>query len=213
MDALAGQQHPIRSRPRRTSLTNWLRGARPTTTWRGSTWGTCIPSSAVAERIHAATVRRFTERFSRFNLPDTALRASYGLAEATRVRDVDARRARPRRSSVSTTRSCRPATRSVARANPVRAGQPRHTARVAPCGSSIPRPRIENPAGKVGEIWVHGDNVAAGYWRNPQTVGAHLRWTARRSIAGHAAGPGCGPGIWASCPTASCSSSAGSRIC
>src|SRR5262249_34346670 len=27
---------------------------------------------------------------------------------------------------------------------------------------------IENPAGKIGEIWVHGDNVAMGYWRNPQ---------------------------------------------
>jgi long chain fatty acid CoA FadD26 len=31
---------------------------------------------------------------------------------------------------------------------------------------------IENPAGAIGEIWVHGDNVATGYWRNP---GATLR--------------------------------------
>jgi long chain fatty acid CoA FadD26 len=35
-----------------------------------------------------------------------------------------------------------------------------------------------NPDGKVGEIWVHGDNVAGGYWRNPQqselTFGARL---------------------------------------
>jgi long chain fatty acid CoA FadD26 len=31
-----------------------------------------------------------------------------------------------------------------------------------------PETRVENPAGRVGEIWVHGDNVAAGYWRNPQ---------------------------------------------
>ena len=48
----------------------------------------------------------------------------------------------------------------------------------APCGSSTPRRSIENPAGKVGEIWVHGDNVADGYWRNPQqtelTFGARL---------------------------------------
>ena len=27
---------------------------------------------------------------------------------------------------------------------------------------------MENPAGKVGEIWLHGDNVASGYWRKPQ---------------------------------------------
>ncbi len=31
-----------------------------------------------------------------------------------------------------------------------------------------PETREENPVGKVGEIWVHGDNVAEGYWRNPQ---------------------------------------------
>jgi long-chain fatty acid adenylase/transferase FadD26 len=31
-----------------------------------------------------------------------------------------------------------------------------------------PETRIGNPAGKIGEIWVHGANVAAGYWRNPQ---------------------------------------------
>jgi long chain fatty acid CoA FadD26 len=41
-----------------------------------------------------------------------------------------------------------------------------------------PQTGVENPAGKVGEIWVHGDNVAAGYWRNPQaseqTFGARV---------------------------------------
>jgi len=36
-----------------------------------------------SERIHAATIRRFIERFARFNLPGTALVPSYGLAEAT----------------------------------------------------------------------------------------------------------------------------------
>ena len=36
-----------------------------------------------SERVHAATLRRFTERFARFNLRDTVIRPSYGLAEAT----------------------------------------------------------------------------------------------------------------------------------
>jgi len=31
-----------------------------------------------------------------------------------------------------------------------------------------PETRMEHPAGKVGEIWLHGDNVASGYWRKPQ---------------------------------------------
>ena len=36
-----------------------------------------------SERIHTATIQRFNERFSRFNMPDTTVRPSYGLAEAT----------------------------------------------------------------------------------------------------------------------------------
>ncbi len=36
-----------------------------------------------SERIHSATIRRFNERFAKFNLPDTTVRPSYGLAEAT----------------------------------------------------------------------------------------------------------------------------------
>ncbi len=31
-----------------------------------------------------------------------------------------------------------------------------------------PETRVENPAGMVGEIWLHGDNIANGYWRKPQ---------------------------------------------
>jgi long chain fatty acid CoA FadD26 len=41
-----------------------------------------------------------------------------------------------------------------------------------------PETRTENPARTIGEIWVHGENVAMGYWRNPQqterTFGAKL---------------------------------------
>ena len=45
--------------------------------------GDVLAIGSGSERVHAATIRRFTERFSRFNLPGTALRPSYGLAEAT----------------------------------------------------------------------------------------------------------------------------------
>src|SRR6201999_1254586 len=36
-----------------------------------------------SERVHPATLRRFTQRFTRYNLPEKAIRPFYGLAEAT----------------------------------------------------------------------------------------------------------------------------------
>src|SRR6476469_9380671 len=41
----------------------------------------CILSGS--ERVQPATVRRFTERFARFNLRASMIRPSYGMAEAT----------------------------------------------------------------------------------------------------------------------------------
>src|SRR5258708_35641957 len=36
-----------------------------------------------SEREHPATIKRFTDRFARFNLPPKALRPAYGLTDAT----------------------------------------------------------------------------------------------------------------------------------
>jgi long-chain fatty acid adenylase/transferase FadD26 len=120
-----------------------------------------------SERIHAATIRRFTERFSRFNLPETALRPSYGLAEAT-VYVASAAAGRPavtvrfdyEKLSAGHAKRCG----TEGGSELVSCGPPRSTTvRIVD-----PETGIENPAGKIGEIWVHGDNVAGGYWRNPQ---------------------------------------------
>jgi long chain fatty acid CoA FadD26 len=120
-----------------------------------------------SERIHAATIRRFTERFSRFNLPDTALLPSYGLAEATLY-------------VASSPPSRSPATvrfdyDKLSAGHAKRCGDEGGVELVSygpPRASTLrivdPDTRIENPAGKIGEIWVHGDNIAEGYWRNPQ---------------------------------------------
>jgi long-chain fatty acid adenylase/transferase FadD26 len=130
-----------------------------------------------SERIHTATIRRFTERFSRFNLPDTAVLPSYGLAEATLYVTSLAPGRRPETAwfdyeklSAGHAKRCR----IDGGVELVSYGPPRaSTLRIVD-----PETRVENPAGKVGEIWVHGDNVASGYWRNPQqserTFGATL---------------------------------------
>jgi long chain fatty acid CoA FadD26 len=119
-----------------------------------------------SERIHAATIRRFTERFSRFNIADSALLPSYGLAEATLY--------------VTSAPARKPETvwfdyEKLSAGHAKRGGSDGGVELVcygAPRASTLrivdPETRAENPAGKVGEIWVHGENVAAGYWRNPQ---------------------------------------------
>ena len=120
-----------------------------------------------AERIHASTLRRFAERFARFNLPDTALRSAYGLAEAT-VYVASALPGRPlptaRFSYEKLSDGYAERCADEGGVELISHGPPRScTVRIVD-----PETWIENPAGKVGEIWVHGDNVATGYWRNPQ---------------------------------------------
>jgi acyl-CoA synthetase (AMP-forming)/AMP-acid ligase II len=121
-----------------------------------------------SERVHSATIKRFTERFARFNLEDTAVRPSYGLAEATLF--------------VASTKVGRAVTTvrfdsehlSSGQAKPCGSGDGSGTAFVSygPSGTCMvrivnPDTGAENPSGTIGEIWVHGDNVAMGYWQKP----------------------------------------------
>ena len=132
-----------------------------------------------SERVHAATLKRFTDRFARFNLKPAAIRPSYGLAEATvYVASADRDRA-PKvvafdyeKLSNGYARPCEGD--GVGSTELVGHGSTRSTTlRIVD-----PESCSENPAGRVGEIWVHGRNIAGGYWHKPdeteRTFGAHL---------------------------------------
>ena len=117
-----------------------------------------------AERINPATIRRFTQRFARFNLPESAIRPSYGLAEATLF--------------VATRAPGRPPDFVDFEAEKLSAGHAKRCATGTPLVSyGTPRSPIvrivdpetatEKPTGMIGEIWVRGDNVSPGYWRRP----------------------------------------------
>jgi long-chain fatty acid adenylyltransferase FadD28 len=119
-----------------------------------------------SERVNPATLRRFTQRFARFNLREAVIRPSYGLAEATVY--------------VATSAAAQPPavvrfdSEKLTAGNAERCENGGGTPLVSygvPCSSMIrivdPETRIECPAGTVGEIWVHGENVAMGYWRKP----------------------------------------------
>jgi fatty acid CoA ligase FadD28 len=119
-----------------------------------------------SERVQPATLNRFTERFARCGLRDTVIRPSYGLAEAT-VYVATHRQGQPPEAVhfESEKLSAGHATRCTNDDGTplVSYGVPRsQTIRIVD-----PEARTECLAGAVGEIWVHGGNVATGYWRKP----------------------------------------------
>ncbi len=119
-----------------------------------------------AERIHPATLDRFCKRFAPYNFREDMMRPSYGLAEATvyvTSRTVNGPpevvHFEPEKLSEGS------AERSSANSGAplLSYGMPNSpTVRIVDPGT-----RIECPAGTVGEIWVSGENVAEGYWQNP----------------------------------------------
>src|ERR1700759_2241738 len=119
-----------------------------------------------AERVEPAALQRFVDRFSHFNFTDTMMRPSYGLAEATVF------------VTTGTWHEDDPATHFDV--GELGMG---HVERCGPGGGSalvkyqVPKSpllrivdsetRRECPPNEVGEIWVHGENVAEGYWNKP----------------------------------------------
>jgi long-chain fatty acid adenylyltransferase FadD28 len=130
-----------------------------------------------SERVHPATLRRFTQRFARFNLREAVIRPSYGLAEATvyvATRAADEPPTIVRFDSEKLTAGTAVRCESSSGTPLVSYGMPQ-----SPMVRIVdPETRTECPAGSVGEIWVHGDNVALGYWGKPQetenTFGGNL---------------------------------------
>lgn len=131
-----------------------------------------------SERVHPATLERFTQRFGRFNLGANVIRPSYGLAEATVY--------------VATRESGEPPAIVRFDSEALTAGTARRcvngagTPLVSYGVPAAPAIRIvdseahtECPPGIVGEIWVHGENVSSGYWQRPaeseSTFGAVLK--------------------------------------
>jgi fatty acid CoA ligase FadD21 len=117
-----------------------------------------------AERVEPATLQRFVDRFAHFNFRDHMMRPSYGLAEATVF------------VATGTWSESAPAVHfdvgelGAGRVQRCAAGS--GTALVKYKVPQSPTLRIvdsethrECPQDFVGEIWVHGDNVAEGYWR------------------------------------------------
>jgi len=131
-----------------------------------SSWRVAFNGS---EPVRAQTMADFSEKFSRCGFDRKAFFPCYGLAEATLFvsgKGSDA----PRTVSVSSD--------ALARHEFVASDGNEDQARVlVSCGSAgmneeiaiVDPDRLEMcSAGKVGEIWVKGDNISHGYWNQPE---------------------------------------------
>ncbi|MGZ6778307.1 MAG: fatty acyl-AMP ligase [Mycobacterium sp.] len=145
-----------------------------------------------SEPVSMRAIEAFNTAFAPYGLPSTAIKPSYGIAEATLFVSTIAPTAVPTVAHLDRDRLERGDAVRVAADDPaavehVACGQ---IARSQWCVIVDSDTGIELPDGRLGEIWLHGDNIGRGYWGCPEetrrTFGARLRSDV--TAAGHAHG-------------------------
>ncbi|AUX48981.1 uncharacterized protein SOCE26_105260 [Sorangium cellulosum] len=134
-----------------------------------------------AEPIRARTLARFSDAFAPCGFRAEIMRPGYGLAEATLGVTGAPRRPSPRVVQVSAALLQEGRARACAAAAPdaqalVSCGRPLPDTHVAIVDPTSGEPA---PEAQVGEVWVAGEAVVSGYWRDEQATsasfGARLR--------------------------------------
>jgi fatty-acyl-CoA synthase len=134
-----------------------------------------------SEPVSIDAIRAFDKAFAPFGLPRSAFKPSYGIAEATLFVSTIAPTAEPTVSYFDRDQLARGTAARTA------ADTPNAVAHVS-CGQVArsqwavivnPNTGGELPDGKVGEIWLHGNNICRGYWGRPdesrRAFGARLQ--------------------------------------
>lgn len=140
-----------------------------------------------AEPVRAATLQRFTDAFAPAGFRLEAFTPVYGLAEATVLVSGGSDSAVPgvryvARSALSEDRVVDVAPDDPGAAPIVGCGQPRGDLDVRIADPMTLRPCATN---EVGEIWLAGLSIAAGYWHRPEETA--------QTFAGYVADTGDGP--------------------
>lgn len=118
-----------------------------------------------AERVQPVSVKRFTSRFAKFNFQGRVVRPSFGLAEATLFVATDDPAVPP----VVVTFDTEKLTAGMAKRSTTGTGLISYGVPQSPQIRIVdPESRHEAPAATIGEIWVRGENVCAGYWNKPE---------------------------------------------
>jgi acyl-CoA synthetase (AMP-forming)/AMP-acid ligase II len=152
-----------------------------------------------SEPVSMASIEKFIRAFAPYGLSPTAVKPSYGMAEATLLVSTIAPDARPTaihvdREQLGAGRIAQVSSWAAEAVPLVSCGQ------VSSSQWAVivdPDTGSELPDQRVGEIWLHGNNVGSGYWgRKAETELAfrnNLR--ARLEVGSHATGSP-GDGFW-----------------
>ena len=141
-----------------------------------------------SERVHVATLKRFAQRFGRFNLREQALRPVYGLAEATLF--VAGREPGEGPHLVSFDPEKLSGGHATLREDGTGTALVSYGSLESPILRIVdPETALQSPAGSIGEIWLHGDNICLGYWQKPEQT----QYTFKANIAAPSAGTPEGP--------------------
>jgi acyl-CoA synthetase (AMP-forming)/AMP-acid ligase II len=142
-----------------------------------------------AEPVRHDTIERFCEAFARWGFDPQTIMPSYGMAEATLY--ISAPRQRQPVVTVSLDRDAYAAGRVVET-------EDANAQVIVGCGRSHdrqtiaivdPDTRVLSPPDRIGEIWVHGEHVAQGYWNRPELSEACFCATLVDAPAGMLKGP------------------------
>ncbi len=145
-----------------------------------------------SEPVNMDSIQKFYDAFAPYGLPLTAIKPSYGMAEATLFVSTIDSGAEP--TAVHLDRE----QLGLGRAVPVSPDAGNSVALVS-CGhvslsqwATIVAPQTESelPDGQVGEIWLHGDNLGHGYWGNSRQsdLAFHNKLQVRLEQGSHAEG-------------------------
>lgn len=151
------------------SYESCVRAAQQQKEWQAdlSVWSV---ASCGAEPIHPDTVRRFIDTFGPRGFRKTSFAPAYGLAEATLLVTMKRAGAEPTVLNVE----AQALADGVVKESPVAEGTIRT---LVGCGEPLEETRVkivnpttqtECPPGAIGEVWLAGSGIAAGYWEKPE---------------------------------------------